>query len=87
MTFSTEADGVIERALHYGRKVEAFAAVGGRAEEVANRVEEAWEAAWREGKFALSTTVYLENMSFLSYSYSRLSCPHGNFCAAFGGFS
>ena len=85
MTFSAEADGVIERTLHYGRKVEAFATVGCKAEEVANRVEEAWEAAWREEKFAVSTTAYLENV-FLSYLLSRSSCPRTGFRAALGGF-
>lgn len=71
VTFSAETDGVIECALRYGRKLEVFVAVGDKAEEVANRVEEAWEAPWRESKFTVSTTVYI----FCFYGIYIHGCP------------
>ena len=55
VTLSAESDGVVECALDLGRKVELFVASNGDAyEDVARRVESAWEGAWREGKFAVS---------------------------------
>ena len=55
VTLSAESDGVVECALELGRRVELFVASNGDAyEDVACRVESAWEGAWREGKFAVS---------------------------------
>ena len=77
MTFSAETDGVIECALHYGRKLEVFVAVGDKVEEVAKRMEEAWEAPWREGKFTVSTTEYIHCFSW--YLNARFFCLRNAF--------
>lgn len=55
VTFSAESDGVIESALHFGRRVEAFVATADAKEDVASRVEDAWESSWRDGHFSVST--------------------------------
>ena len=54
MSLSAEADGVVECALNYGRKVEAFVATEGEHAGANTRIEDAWEAAWRQGKFTVS---------------------------------
>lgn len=53
-TLSAESDGVVECALHFGRRVETFVATEGVQDKVGGRVEEAWESAWRQGKFVVS---------------------------------
>ena len=54
VSLNAEADGVVECALSYGRRVEAFVATEGEHAGVKIRIEDAWEAAWRQGKFSVS---------------------------------
>ena len=54
MTLSAEADGVAEVALHYGRKFEGFVASEDSHMSVLTRLEDAWDNAWRMGKFPVS---------------------------------
>ena len=54
VSLSAEGDGVVECALNYGRRVEAFVATEGEHAGVNTRIEDAWEAAWRQGKFFVS---------------------------------
>ena len=55
VTPSAELNSVVYCALALGRRVEMFVASNGDAyDDVACRVESAWEGAWREGKFAVN---------------------------------
>ena len=54
VSFSAEADCVVECALNYGRRVEAFVATEGEHAGVNTQIEDAWEDARRQGKFSVS---------------------------------
>ena len=54
VSLSAEGDGVVECALSYGRRVEAFVATEGEHAGVNTRIEDACEAAWRQEKFFVS---------------------------------
>ena len=71
MPLNAEADGVVECALNYGRKVEAFVATEGEHAGVNTRIENAWEAAWRQGKFSVSQSA---ETSFVVAWESCTSC-------------
>ena len=56
-SLSAEADCVVECALNYGRRVEAFVATKGEHAGVNTRIEDAWEDARRQGKFSVSRSL------------------------------
>lgn len=53
-TFTADLDGVAEISLFYGRKFEGFVADAGQIDEVEERVEDAFDRAWRMGMFNVS---------------------------------
>lgn len=72
MTLGAESDGVAECALYYGRMFEGFVAVEGAHEGLTTRIECAWEGAWRQGKFSVSTyaaTDFLVRVPWSSLSW------------------
>ena len=54
VSLSSEGDGVVECALNYGKRVEAFVATEGEHAGVNTRIKDAWEASWKQGKFSVS---------------------------------